>query len=302
MAVAALAGAAIAWLGCRFSIEGVYSRSPDHRFAEFPRIAFDHFGAAGGAGGFFLPYQAERLGQCGTCAAGRCCSITSPWRSRLPGDPHGLAQGARVGYQWRAVREDQQAARALASTSWPPKIKSRDHLLGDDAVGRRFYAFYYNSLFPAPGARHRRSIELILAPIVAGSDRIRPGVGAFILTPLGETAHHRDGKARRQCAGRQGAVLRLTLMAIVVVRPDGVWPWLAPRLPARRSQATERLQPERHHDGAVVVEAVSKQLSRPAGARCGDFEVAPGELFAIIGPMGPQDHSVQYDRRRDGAR
>src|SRR6202011_4570861 len=63
VAVAALLGAAIAWLGCRFSIEGVYFALLTIAFAEFTRIAFDHIGAAGGAGGFFVPYQAEHLGE-----------------------------------------------------------------------------------------------------------------------------------------------------------------------------------------------------------------------------------------------
>ena len=63
MAAGALAGAIIAWLGFRFSIEGVYFAVLTIAFAEFTRIAFEHIGVAGGAGGFFIPYQAERLGE-----------------------------------------------------------------------------------------------------------------------------------------------------------------------------------------------------------------------------------------------
>jgi len=42
VAVAAFVGAAIAWLGSRFSIEGVYFALLTIAFAEFTRIAFDH--------------------------------------------------------------------------------------------------------------------------------------------------------------------------------------------------------------------------------------------------------------------
>jgi len=55
------------------------------------------------------------------------------------------------------------------------------------AVGGVFYAFYYDSLFPAQVFGIGRSIELILAPIVGGLGTVfGPVVGAFILTPLGE--------------------------------------------------------------------------------------------------------------------
>jgi branched-chain amino acid transport system permease protein len=229
IAAAALAGAAIAWLGCRFSIEGVYFALLTIAFAEFTRIAFDHIGAAGGAGGFFIPYQGEHLGEWWNLRGGQAlfyyvglalatgAVILTAW-----------LKGSRLGYQWRAVREDQQAARALGIDILAAKMKAALISSAMTAVGGVFYAFYYNSLFPAQVFGIGRSIELMLAPMVGGLGTVfGPVVGAFILTPLGELLTAGVEKLGVNAPGAKALFYGLILMAIVFVRPQGVWPWLA---------------------------------------------------------------------------
>jgi branched-chain amino acid transport system permease protein len=229
MAAAGFAGTAIAWLGCRFSIEGVYFALLTIAFAEFTRIAFDHVGAAGGAGGFFVPYQAQRLGEWWNLQGGQglfyyvglalavAAAVLTAW-----------LKGSRLGYQWRAVREDQQAARALGIDVLAAKMKAALISSAMTAVGGVFYAFYYNSLFPAQVFGIGRSIELILAPIVGGLGTIfGPVVGAFILTPLGELLTGGLERLGVNAPGAKALFYGLTLMLIIFVRPDGVWPWLA---------------------------------------------------------------------------
>jgi branched-chain amino acid transport system permease protein len=229
MAVAAAAGAAIAWLGCRFSIEGVYFALLTIAFAEFTRIAFDHFGAAGGAGGFFFPYQAQHLGEWWNLRGGQ-------WLFYYVGLALATAaviltarlKCSRLGYQWRALREDQQAARALGIDVLAAKMKAALISSAMTAVGGVFYAFYYDSLFPAQVFGINRSIELILAPIVGGLGTIfGPVLGAFILTPLGELLTAALDRLGVNAPGAKALFYGLTLMLIIVVRPDGVWPWLA---------------------------------------------------------------------------
>jgi branched-chain amino acid transport system permease protein len=229
MAVAAFVGSAIAWLGCRFSIEGVYFALLTIAFAEFARIAFDHFGAAGGAGGFFVPYQAQHLGEWWNLRGGQGLFyyvglalatgglILTAW-----------LKGSRLGYQWLAVREDQQAARALGIDILAAKVKAALISSAMTAVGGVFYAFYYDSLFPAQVFGIGRSIELILAPIVGGLGTVfGPVVGAFILTPLGELLTAAVERLGLNAPGAKALFYGLTLMLIIFVRPDGVWPWLA---------------------------------------------------------------------------
>jgi branched-chain amino acid transport system permease protein len=229
VAVAAAFGAVIGWLGFRFGIEGVYFAVLTIAFAEFTRIAFDHFAFAGAAGGLFLPVEAQRVGQ---------------WWN-LRGGPLlfyylglGLAAGAvvltawlarsRLGYQWLAVREDQQAARALGIDVFRAKMMAVLISSGMTAIGGVFTAFYYNNLFPSRVFDIGRSIELILAPVVGGLGTVfGPVVGAFILTPLGELLTAATEKLGIDAPGAKAMFYGLALMAIIVLRPSGVWPWLA---------------------------------------------------------------------------
>jgi branched-chain amino acid transport system permease protein len=95
------------------------------------------------------------------------------------------------------------------------------------AVGGVFAAFYYNSLFPAQAFDIGRSIEIILAPIVGGLGTIfGPIVGAFILTPLGEILIALTEKLGIDAPGAKAVFYGLALCTIIVLRPDGIWPWL----------------------------------------------------------------------------
>jgi branched-chain amino acid transport system permease protein len=236
IAAAAIVGAAIAWLGCRFSIEGVYFALLTIAFAEFTRLAFDHLGAAGGAGGLFVPYQAQRLGEWWNLRGGQglfyyvglaLASAAVVITARL--------KGSRLGYQWLSVREDQQAARALGIDILAAKVKAALISSAMTAVGGVFYAFYYNSLFPAQVFSIGRSIELMLAPIVGGLGTVfGPVVGAFILTPLGELLTAGLEKLGVDAPGAKTLFYGLTLMVIISLRPEGVWPWLARGLTSPR--------------------------------------------------------------------
>jgi branched-chain amino acid transport system permease protein len=204
IAAAALAGTAIAWLGFRFSIEGVYFVLLTIAFAE--RLG-EWWNLRGGQWLFYY------VG----LALATAAVILTAW-----------LKGSRLGYQWRAVREDQQAARALGIDILAAKVKAAAISSAMTAVGGVFYAFYYDSLFPAQVFGIGRSIELILAPIVGGLGTVfGPVVGAFILTPLGELLTAAVEKLGVNAPGAKALFYGLTLMAIIFVRPDGVWPWLA---------------------------------------------------------------------------
>jgi branched-chain amino acid transport system permease protein len=229
IAVAMLFAAAIGWLGFRFEIQGVYFAVLTIAFAEFTRIAFDHLDFAGAAGGLFLPVEAQYSG--------------AWWNLR--GGPLlfyylGLAMAAgavlatawlrhsRLGYQWLALREDQEAARSLGVDVFRAKMIAVLVSSAMTAIGGVFTAFYYNSLFPSGVFGVSRSIELILAPIVGGLGTIfGPVVGAFLLTPLGEALVAATEKAGINVPGAKGIFYGLALIAIIVFRPQGLWPWLA---------------------------------------------------------------------------
>jgi branched-chain amino acid transport system permease protein len=234
--VACAFGAAIGWLGFRFGIGGVYFALLTIAFAEFTRIAFDHIDYAGAAGGLFLPVDDSRwwnlrggplLFYYLALALAAGAVVLAAWLSRT-----------RLGYQWLAIREDEAAARALGINAFRAKMVAVLISSAMTAVGGVFTAFYYNNLFPNRVFDINRSIELILAPVVGGLGTVfGPVVGAFILTPLGEALTALTDRLGINAPGVKAVFYGLALMTIIVLKPSGVWPWLARvlRLTERRS-------------------------------------------------------------------
>lgn len=231
MALAVAFGALIGLLSFRFGIEGVYFALLTIAFAEFTRIGFDHIGWTGGSGGFFIPVQ---------------FGVIQPHNLRGPPVMFyyivlALALGAlalcrglmrsRIGYYWLAIREDQEAARALGIDVFKYKMIAVMLSAALASIGGVIYAFYYNGLWPAETFSVNRSIEIILAPIVGGLGTLMgPIVGAFILTPLGEALLAGLEAIGWAVPGVKQVFYGLVLMIIVWFLPAGVWPWLAARL------------------------------------------------------------------------
>jgi len=228
IAVAVAFGAVIGWLGFRFGIEGVYFALLTIAFAEFTRIGFDNMPFTGGAGGLFLLYDAKQNHQWWNLRGGPLLFyylglVLMTGAAILTA----LLARSRLGYQWLAVREDEPAALALGIDAFRVKMIAVVISSGMTAVGGVVIAFYYNNLFPAQAFDIGRSIEMILAPIIGGLGTIfGPVIGAFILTPLGEGLIALTEKFGIDAPGAKAVCYGLILMAIITLRPDGVWPWL----------------------------------------------------------------------------
>jgi len=236
--VAVIVGAFIGFLAFRFGVSGVYFAILTIAFAEFARIGFDHFSWVGGSAGFFLPV-AQR-------------SANNLWRLR--GDPtmfyyviltatvfvfllcHLLLR-SRIGYFWQAIREDEEAARALGINTFRYKMLAVSLSAGLTAFGGVFYAFYYNNLFPEQIFHISQSIEIILGPIIGGVGTLfGPILGAFLLTGLAESLTETLSALGLDLPGAKQVFYGICLLVVVLALPDGVWPPLAKRL-GLRSQA-----------------------------------------------------------------
>jgi branched-chain amino acid transport system permease protein len=216
--VAAAAGLFIGWLGWRFAIEGVYFALLTIAFAEFTRIGFDHLQVTGAAGGLFLPVNGDAAGKWWNLGGG---PLLYYYLSL------GLAVAATIlvaklrqsplGYRWLAVREDPEAAQAV----------------GINVFRARMLAM----LIPSQVFDIGRSIELILAPIIGGLGTIfGPIVGAIILTPLGEGLTGITQSLGLNAPGVKAIFYGVTLMVIISLQPNGVWPWLARHLRLDRTR------------------------------------------------------------------
>ncbi len=232
IAVAALAGAAIGFLAFRFGVSGVYFAILTIAFAEFARIGFDHLAVVGGSAGFFLPVAQY--------------SHNDLWRLR--GSPAmfyyvmlamtllalvacRLLLRSRMGYYWLAIREDEEAARALGIDTFRYKMIAVVISAAMTSFAGVFFAFYYNNLFPEQVFHISRSIEIILGPIIGGiGTLIGPILGAILLTGLAEGVQEIMSAVGFDVPGAKQVFYGLCLLFVVMVLPEGVWPPLAKAL------------------------------------------------------------------------
>lgn len=230
--VAMTAGAIIGFLAFRFRVGGVYFAILTIAFAEFARVGFDHFTWVGGSSGFFLPVA----------------NYTTSDLWTLRGRPVmfyyliltmvviafvlcRILLRSRVGTFWLAIREDEEAARAIGIDTFRYKMYAVVLSAGMTSLAGVFFAFYYNNLFPEQVFNIARSIELILAPIIGGIGTLfGPILGAFLLTGLSETMHAILQGFGVDVPGAKQVFYGLCLLFVVIALPDGVWPWVARKL------------------------------------------------------------------------
>ena len=122
---------------------------------------------------------------------------------------------------------------------------------GMTAVAGVFFAFYYNNLFPEQVFHISRSIEIILAPIIGGIGTLfGPVLGAFVLTGLSEAMTELLHALGIEVPGAKQVFYGVCLLVVVMVLPDGIWPWLARRLEAGAA-AHERVPVDRRRVEAL---------------------------------------------------
>jgi branched-chain amino acid transport system permease protein len=229
-AVAAVAGGFIAALSFRFSVAGVYFALLTIAFNEFTRILFDHFDWVGGSAGFFLPVahlaHDDPLHLRG--------SPTMFYYMLLALSAAALALSRillkrRIGFYWLAIREDAAAAEALGINVFRAKLAAVTLSAALTAVAGGLSAFYDNNLYPDNIFTTGGSVEIILPPMIGGLGTLfGPILGAFVLTALGEGLT--DLGAIVGVPGLKQWFYGAALIAIVLLQPAGLWPWLRDRL------------------------------------------------------------------------
>jgi branched-chain amino acid transport system permease protein len=240
--IAIAMGALIGYLGFRFAIGGVYFALLTIAFSEFIRIVFDHAKFLGGTEGLFLPVSQESR-------RGVDLINLRGWPEMYYYVMLGLTLAAfalcrwlitgRIGYYWRAIRDNPDAAEALGVGVFRYRMVAVLISTGMAGVAGVFYAFYYNNMFPEQVFSIDRSIEITLAPIVGGVGTLfGPILGSFILTPLGEgltalVEWLQSSGAIGKDVKVDGAKLLFwgfAVAAIVLWRPQGLWPSICKRL------------------------------------------------------------------------
>ena len=236
--VCVAAASVIGWLAFRFGIAGTYFALLTIAFAEFTRIGFDHFGWVGGSGGFFLKVAQQGATDLPSLrgppvmfyylalALAGGAFLLSAWLLR-----------SRLGYYFRAVRDNEEAARAAGVDAFRTKLIAVQISAGLTALAGVFFAFYYNNLFPEQIFNMGRSIEIILAPIIGGVGTLfGPVLGAAILTLLSEGLNESLQLLGWEAPGVKQVLYGIALGAAIMFMPHGVWPGIARRLGLGRSR------------------------------------------------------------------
>ncbi|MEO6163914.1 MAG: branched-chain amino acid ABC transporter permease, partial [Candidatus Binatia bacterium] len=141
----------------------------------------------------------------------------------------------RPGYYWQAIRENEEAARALGINTVRWKILAVVISAAMTAVAGVFLAFYYNNLFPEQIFNINRSVEIILGPIVGGMGTLfGPIIGAALMSLLTEGATEWVAALGWDIPGVKQLIYGVILFVVVVFLPDGIWPAIARKLKLER--------------------------------------------------------------------
>jgi branched-chain amino acid transport system permease protein len=229
--LAALAGAFIGYLAFRFRVGGVYFAILTIAVAEFARVGFDHLAWTNGSAGLFLPvaqYTHNDLWHLRGRPAMFYYLLLAATVLAFIGCR--MLLQSRIGYYWLAIREDEEAARAVGIDTFRYKMMAVTISAGMTAVAGVIYAFYYHNLFPEQVFHISRSIELILSPFVGGVGTLfGPVFGAFLIEIIAEGMRTLLDRFGIDLPGTNQLLFGLILLLVIVALPEGVWPWLAKR-------------------------------------------------------------------------
>jgi len=230
--VCATAGAFIGILAFRYRVSGVYFALLTIAFAEFTRIGFDHMSWFGGSGGLFLKVtQRDRIDLFNLRGPPMLFYYTALALASGTLALSAWALRRRAGFYWLAIRENEDAARALGIDVLKWKMLAMILSAAMTGLAGVFMAFYYNNLFPEQIFHISRSIEIILGPIIGGLGTLfGPLVGAALLTLIAEGATELMSAFGWQFAGMKQLLYGVILFAVIWLLPNGVWAPLAKKL------------------------------------------------------------------------
>ena len=136
----------------------------------------------------------------------------------------------RSGYQWIAVRENEDAAEALGVDTLRTKIEATVLSALMTAIGGTFYAQYFTYIGPRSVFGEGPSVQILLFAIIGGLGTVwGPAVGALVLVPIAELARAKLGGS----FGGAHLMLYGTVMVLVMLfMPKGIM-GLAQRVRAR---------------------------------------------------------------------
>lgn len=145
---------------------------------------------------------------------------------------------SKLGFYFRAVRDDQEAAEGIGIDSRLYKVIARSITAAVFGAAGVLYAFWALSVFPEQVLELNWSTLPIMATVVGGIGRLwGPVLGAFILVPIAQIMSTTLGAGPLAGRGIDLIVYGLIIVVIAAFRPTGLlslpWSrWLRRRRPA----------------------------------------------------------------------
>lgn len=219
-------GGVIAALGFRFSVRGIYFALLTIAAAEFTRVFFDNWDFVGASAGYFLRVAGDAhpvVSLRGGTTFFYLAFLTLALAAFLV---CAVLTSSRYGYYWRALREDEDTARALAVPAFRMKMLVVTISGAMTSIAGSLFAFMTANLFPDTVMGMRFSIEIMIAPILGGLGTLfGPFVGALFVVPVMELSNHLAREAG--IFGLSTFVYGCLVVLTIRFLPQGIWPALA---------------------------------------------------------------------------
>jgi branched-chain amino acid transport system permease protein len=236
-----------------FRLQGHYFSIATIAFAEIVQILVSNWEFAGAAVGLYLPITEGGLDelQFGTkrpyyyvMAALLAVGVAlAAW-----------LRHARPGYYWRAIREDQAAARSLGVPAFGYKQLAMALSAALTACAGTFYAQFVLFIDPPSVLPLSLSIQICLVAVLGGAGTVvGPLLGAAVLIPISEFTRVHLGATGRSLDLVVYGLLIMTIAAFEPAGLVGIWKRLTGRRAARAADRAMRVAGGLLLAGAVVL-------------------------------------------------
>lgn len=217
MVAAGIVAAGIGYLSFHYNLKGDYFALATMAFCEIFRVIFKNTKALHAASGVSIPFSKNiALMQFGSKAGFLYVAYIM-----LALITFGLykIRRTKMGLYFVAVRENEDAARALGINTFKYKMLALIASAMLSAIGGTFYAQYYLYIDPTIAFGNTVSVSAITPCIIGGVGTVfGPIIGAAILEPVSEITN----AALSNFVGMNMVVYGLILVIVIMVMPKGV--------------------------------------------------------------------------------
>ncbi len=223
MIIAGSVGAALAWLSFRFEVRGIYFALLTIAAAEFARIMFSGWEFVGAMQGLFFPAPTGAIEFSMLRGGARFYYFVALALAALGIIGTELISRSYLGYVWRAMRDDEPAARALGVRTFRHKILVISVSAAAAAAGGGVLGLVQGSIFPDSIMGMGLSVDVLIGPVVGGlGTTFGPLIGSLAAIPLNHLMSAIGDNLR--IPGLNNIAYGIVLILVVWFLPDGIWP------------------------------------------------------------------------------